>query len=172
MSNPAPLQCYSMKFDGALLSRGFWLYVWEIKGNSCHYVYVGRTGDNSSSRAQSPFKRIGQHLDPAPNAKSNALGKQLVRAGVPHETCSFEMKAIGPVFPEQPSFSEHLPMRDQMAALERAAADLLKVRGYAVLGKHPRVGVPDPVLWQQIQAILESKFPAICQNECKRKEDI
>jgi len=164
MSNYVRLQCYSMQFNGALLRRGFWLYVWEIKGNSCHYVYVGRTGDTSSPHAQSPFKRIGQHLDPAPTAKGNALGRQLLRAGVPRETCSFEMIAIGPVFPEQLSLSEHLPKRDQMAALERAAADILKGRGYAVLGTHPRVGVPDPLLLRQVQTILESRFPAILEN--------
>jgi hypothetical protein len=153
---------------GALLARGFWLYVWEIKSNSCRYIYVGRTGDTSSPHAQSPFNRIGQHLDLAPNAKGNALGKQLLRAGVPHEICSFEMIAIGPIFPEQPSFSEHRPKRDQMAASERAAADLLKARGYAVLGTHPRVGLPDPILLQQVQAILEARFPAIRDEEHER----
>ncbi len=58
------LKTHYMKFDGALLERGFWLYVWEITGDSSHHVYVGRTGDSSSPHAQSPFKRIGQHSTP------------------------------------------------------------------------------------------------------------
>ena len=66
------LQSYSMTFDGHLLNRGFWLYVWLIKGPQSHHVYVGRTGDSSSPHASSPFKRIGQHLDPGPNAKGSA----------------------------------------------------------------------------------------------------
>ena len=98
-----------MKFDGAVLRRGFWLYVWRIEGNSQHYVYVGRTGDNSSPYAQSPFNRIGHHLNPSPKAKGNAMGRQLTRAGVVQETCAFEMVAIGPVFPEQPRIVNTFP---------------------------------------------------------------
>jgi hypothetical protein len=71
------------------------------------------------------------------------------------------MIAIGPLFPEQPSFAEHIPKRDQLAALERAAADQLKARGYVVLGTHPRVGCPDQALLQDVQFILDSRFPAI-----------
>lgn len=71
------LQSYTMRFDGHLLNRGFWLYVWEIKGPQSHHIYVGRTGDSSSPHASSLFKRIGQHLDHRPNAKGNALGRQL-----------------------------------------------------------------------------------------------
>jgi hypothetical protein len=139
MSQP---KAYSVRFDGALLARGFWLYVWEIKSGFDRFLYVGRTGDSSSPNAQSPFKRIGQHLDANPNAKGNALGKQLARAGVKCDQCSFEMIAIGPVFPEQSSYAEHVPKRDQMAALERAAADFLKARGYMYwahthVHKHP-----------------------------------
>ena len=128
LGGDAVLQSYSMRFDGHLLNRGFWLYVWEIKGPLCHYVYVGRTGDSSSPHASSPFKRIGQHLDPGPNAKGNALGKQLKRAVVQYEECSFEMVAIGPIWPEQADFEGHKPIRDQMAALERAIADELRQR--------------------------------------------
>jgi hypothetical protein len=148
------LQSFSMSFDGHLLMRGFWLYVWKIKGPRSHYVYVGRTGDTSSPHASSPFKRIGQHLDPRPKARGNALGKQLQKAGVNYEECSFEMVAVGPIFPEQTTFEAHVPLRDQMAALERAIADELRQRGYLVLGTHPSVGVPDQAVLAQIRAIL------------------
>jgi len=149
-----------MSFDGHLLKRGFWLYVWKISGPRSNYVYVGRTGDTSSPHASSPFKRIGQHLDPSPKARGNALGKQLRKAGVNYEECSFEMIAVGPIFPEQATFKAHVPLRDQMAALERAVADELRQSGYLVLGSHPRVGTPDPSVLHQVQEILTPKFAA------------
>jgi len=152
-----------MRFDGHLLNRGFWLYVWEIKGPLSHHVYVGRTGDSSSAHASSPFKRIGQHLDPGPNAKGNALGKQLTRAGVKYEQCTFEMVAIGPIWPEQEDFDAHKPIRDRMAALERAIADELKRRGYKVLGSHPRRASPDQFVLQQLLAHLDHKFPSLAE---------
>ena len=157
------LQAYSMRFDGHLLNRGFWLYVWQIKGPQSHYVYVGRTGDSSSPHASSPFKRIGQHLDPGPNANGNALGKQLQRAGVKYKECSFEMVAVGPIWPEQSDFEAHKPIRDETAALERAVADHLRQRGYVVLGTHPRTGTPDQAVLHQIRKLLDSKFPVVAQ---------
>ncbi len=49
------LNDYSMTFDGALLERGFWLYVWRIIEGTRTVLYVGRTGDSSSPNASSPF---------------------------------------------------------------------------------------------------------------------
>jgi hypothetical protein len=108
---------YGVKFDGHLLKRGFWLYVWEIKGPTSHHIYVGRTGDSSSRYASSPFKHIAQHLDPSAVTKWNALGKQLRRESVNYEECTFEMVAIGPISPEQATFEDHAPSRNQMAPL-------------------------------------------------------
>lgn len=155
------LKTYAMKFDGALLKRGFWLYVWEIKGDSTHHLYVGRTGDSSSPNAQSPFNRIGQHLNPLPNAKGNALGRQLHRAGVHTDNSTFEMLAIGPIYPEQENWEAHVPFRNQMAVLERAAADYLKEKGYQVLGNHPKAGEPDKKFIGQLLGILDAKFPKV-----------
>lgn len=157
------LHSYSMRFDGHLLKRGFWLYVWKIEGPLSQSVYVGRTGDSSSPHASSPFKRIGQHLDPGRNARGNALGKQLKRAGIKYEECAFEMVAIGPIWPEQADFEAHKPVRDQMAALERAVADELNRRGYVVLGTHPRASTPDQAVFQQLRALLDPKFPVIAE---------
>lgn len=95
------LQRYSMSFDGHLLERGFWLYVWRIVSPQGVFLYVGRTGDSSSPHAGSPFSRIGQHLDFRPYAKGNALGRRLAAAGVRPAECLFEMLAVGPIFPEQ-----------------------------------------------------------------------
>ena len=159
------MQSYSMTFDGHLLNRGFWLYVWQIKGPETHnlYLYVGRTGDSSSPHASSPFKRIGQHLDASPNAKGNSLRRLLQQEGVKCEECSFEMVAIGPIFPEQSDFETHRPKRDQMAALERAITDELRQRGYKILGTHPCVGSPDQSLLQQIRRQLDPKFSGVCE---------
>lgn len=157
------LRSFSMTFDGHLLNRGFWLYVWQITGPLSHHVYVGRTGDSSSAHASSPFKRIGQHLDSSPKARGNALGKQLQRAGVKYGECSFEMVAVGPIYPEQSDFDAHVPLRNQMAALERAVADELHQRGYKVLGSHPSRGSPDPSVVQQVLALLDPKFPPVTE---------
>ncbi len=158
------LHSYTMKFDGRLLDRGFWLYMCEVKGENSHHVYVGRTGDSSSPNASSPFKRIGQHLDTSPGAKGNALGKRLRGAGVRYEECTFEMVAVGPIFPEQATLEDHVPFRNTMAALERAVADELRKRGYVVVGNHPRVQAPDQSLLEGIRPLLDSKFPVIRGN--------
>lgn len=35
---------HSLSFDGRLLERGFWLYVWEIKKGARALHYVGLSG--------------------------------------------------------------------------------------------------------------------------------
>ena len=60
---------FEMGFEGEVLQRGFWLYVWKIAYDQETYLYIGRTGDSSSPNASSPFNRIGQHLDFRENAK-------------------------------------------------------------------------------------------------------
>jgi hypothetical protein len=148
-----------MSFDGALLNRGFWLYVWEIKtSRSCH-LYVGRTGDSSSANAGSPFMRIGQHLDFRPNAKGSSLARCLRKAGVTPSECTFEMVAIGPIFPEQKDFSSHKLIRDILAALESKLAAELRARGYNVLGSHGRPAESDPDLYVQVLVHVSSRFP-------------
>src|SRR5208283_3705997 len=69
-------QAHELTFDGGLLERGFWLYVWEITTpQDTHLYYVGRTGDSSSIKAQSPFNRMGQHL--GFNKHANPLRRHL-----------------------------------------------------------------------------------------------
>ena len=75
------------------------------------------------------------------------------------ESCTFEMTAIGPIFPEQETMPEHEPYRNKTAALERGLADELKRRGYDVLGSHPRMGAVDPQLMAQVKEKLEIFFP-------------
>ena len=50
---------HRVSLPGALLARGFWLYVWTVATCDGQTVlYVGRTGDTSSPHAQSPFIRL------------------------------------------------------------------------------------------------------------------
>ena len=130
------IKSYQMSFQGEVLERGFWLYIWEIVNGSNRYFYVGRTGDSSSAHAASPFNRIGQHLDFRENAKGNSLAKRLNEVGINPRTCNFRMLALGPFFPEQANFDNHKPFRDQMATYEFELANYLKTEGCNVLGSH------------------------------------
>jgi hypothetical protein len=67
------LTLYKMQFDGTVLQRGYWLYVWKVIAPKQVLFYVGRTGDNSSVNAGSPFVRISQHLNFRLNAKGNSI---------------------------------------------------------------------------------------------------
>lgn len=158
-SKISPMEICRMEFSGKLLKRGFWLYVWDIREDRRHHIYVGRTGDSSSPNASSPFRRIGQHLDLRVNAKGNALLRQLRKAQVNPEFCTFEMTAIGPIFEEQETMLEHKPLRDKTAALESALAQELRRRGYNVLGSHPRPAQVDPSLLDQLLLQVSSAFP-------------
>jgi len=130
------INTYVMRFDGQVLERGFWLYVWEILYHQKKYIYVGRTGDSSSRNASSPFSRIGQHLDFRKNARGNSLAKRLKEAGVDPKKSRFRMLALGPLYPEQESFDAHRPYRDQMATIEYEIAEYLREVRFNVLGSH------------------------------------
>lgn len=150
---------YSMKFDGSVLQRGFWLYIWRVTSPGRDAVYVGRTGDSSSPNAASPFQRIGQHLDIRAKAKGNALGRRLAEAGIDPTKCQFAMKAVGPLFPEEPDMEGHKAPRDQTAALEKALAQWIADRGYEVLGIHHSKTEPDVARLEQIIELLGAEFP-------------
>jgi hypothetical protein len=152
------MNAYAMSFDGALLERGFWIYVWRITGDDRTVLYVGRTGDSSSPHASSPFRRIGQHLQAGPNAKANALARQLQTAGLVPGRCGFEMVAVGPLFPEQENMERHREVRDQVGALERALADHLRDAGHQVIGHHPRAIACDDAMCAELCRIIDQKL--------------
>lgn len=151
-----------IQFDGAILERGFWLYLIIIEGAQGRLLYVGRTGDSSSPNAASPFARIGQHLDARANAKGNALGRKLKDAGVDPASCLFRLMALGPLFPEQPTSEHHKAPRDRVAALERDLASVLRDRGNTVVGSHHSKAAPEPELLEEALAELERLVPELC----------
>ena len=156
---------HHLAFRGDLLKRGFWIYVWKITspGGGLR-LYVGRTGDSSSPNAASPFERMGQHLDFRPNAKSNAMMRQLRSAGLDPTSCTFELQALGPFFPEQTTKEEHEPFRDRLARIESELARELRDRGYEVLGSHGSRMALDEELWSQVLASFDELFPRIAES--------
>ena len=161
MENKSELDVYRMSFDGQILKRGFWLYVWKISISKSkkEYLYVGRSGDSSSRYAASPFNRIGQHLDFRKNAKGNSIAKRLLEKGIKPPDCKFEMIAIGPIFPEQSSWEKHTPIRDIVAALEFALSKELKKRNYTVLGKHGSKKLLCQELFEKVLEKINDDFP-------------
>jgi hypothetical protein len=161
------MESYSIKFDGRVLERGFWLYVIDIFTPEGRRLYVGRTGDSSSCNAGSPFSRIGQHLDCRANAKGNALARNLRAVGINPSTCRMEMIAIGPMFPEEQTFGAHKRVRDVMGGLEGAVAAALRQQGFTVLGKHSVRHSPDSRKLNEVLRLIEREL-AIEHHEGKQ----
>jgi len=140
MTTASP-QTLSMTLPGAMLERGFWLYVWRVNSPLGEKLYVGRTGDNSSPHATAPYTRMAQHLGFAKN--QNALRRHLSKHNIDPEQCeSFELVAHGPIFPEverddgldrDALMEMHTPPRNEVGALERELALGLERAGYDVL---------------------------------------
>jgi hypothetical protein len=144
---------------------------WSVEitsGNGQAAAYVGRTGDTSSANAASLFARMAGHLNDKKNAKSNSLLKRLVATNFVCHECSYRVIGIGPLFDQQASMDLHKPIRDQMAALERALADHLKEKGYVVLGDHPKPGSVDPGLWIEVLGVIEYAISPPSNNELQR----
>lgn len=121
-----------LNFNGELLQRGFWLYIWEIQtSKNIHLYYVGRTGDSSSINAQSPFNRMGQHL--GFKKENNVLRRHLESKSINPETCSFRLIAHGPILKEAKTKDEHQKRLDSVAAMEKALADDMTMAGYNVI---------------------------------------
>jgi hypothetical protein len=154
------MNAYEITFDGSVLRRGFWIYVWAIrtpKGETL--IYVGRTGDTSSPNAQSPFRRVGQHVDPNPKSRSNALARHLRQLAISPEDCQFKFTTFGPIYSECADMTGHLPLRDSIAALERRTADWFRAKdGFQVLGSHPSLRAFDESMWREIEAELSARF--------------
>jgi hypothetical protein len=156
---------HEVTFGGGILRRGFWLYVWKIMspdGRSLYYV--GRTGDSSSTNAQSPFNRMGQHLGFA--AKSCMLRRHLGDHGVQPEDCSFRLVALGPLEAESTGTTrvEHDERRDLLAAMEKALADALTAAGCLVMNRVVSRKHLDGVRFEQVRKVFAGAFPQLVEE--------
>jgi hypothetical protein len=150
-------ESFRFDFPGALLRRGFWLYVWKVScGRDC-FLYVGRTGDSSSRNAASPFSRIGAHLNMKKNAKANTLFRKIELEKFDPYRCTFRFLAFGPLMLEaRRSDKTHRHRRDRIASLEKGLASYLKERGYDLRGSH---GVKGAELPQSLRRAVDRAFP-------------
>ncbi len=159
---------HTMSFAGAIVQRGFWLYVWKVSTPSGKLLYVGRTGDNSSPKATAPYTRMGQHLG---NIKTqNALRKYLERKGIKPDECErFDLICYGPIFSEisvpdmdrQGLMERHKPVRNIVGALEKTLAEELSKAGYEVLNTVRWKHETDPDLWKTVKAAFAVHFPLL-----------
>lgn len=143
------MKVHQFSFGGAVLERGFWLYVWRVTIGAKRFLYVGRTGDSSSRFAASPFARIGQHLGLRPKASANMLHRHIRSRGFDPKECSFKLVAIGPIFPEQKTLDAHRKHRDIVAPMEAALAQHLRAKGHDVCGSHSSKHPVDARLFAQ-----------------------
>lgn len=154
---------HTLTMPGAMLQRGFWLYVWRVNTPKGEMLYVGRTGDSSSPNAAPPYARMGQHLGHV--KASNALRAHLERVGVEPETCAeFDLIAHGPIFPEQDDMEAHRAPRDIVAALEKQLACALDAAGYDVLNTVKCRHSVDEKAWSAVRAAFIEHFPKIGEN--------
>lgn len=158
---------HSLHFPGALLTRGFRLYVWEvIPAEGLPVLYVGMTGDTSSPNAQSPFTRLSQHL--GMNEHSNALRRHLQDAKIDPAACrSFELFAYGPILPEASTMDSHRPLRSKIAALESALRQALAKAGYSVLNDIKCRQHLDLALWRDVLAAFGSRFELLNPSQAR-----
>lgn len=147
-----------MFFDGAILERGYWIYAILI----CHksnkeYLYIGRTGDNSTKNAGSPFQRVANHFNLLPSAPMNTIKRLIKQNGYKSSEYRFRLFAIGPIYPERKDES-HWPIRNKMTALEKSVADHFRLKGYNVIGEHKDNDAQDPQLTEKVIKTLESEM--------------
>ncbi len=153
---------HELQFDGRVLRRGFWLYVWEVTpAEHAPLYYVGRTGDSSSTNAQSPFNRMGQHLGFADN--SSMLRKHLGHYALEPETCAFRLIALGPLEQESEAVerAEHDERRDIVAALEKALAAAMRDAGYRVMNEVRSRKNLDAERFNDVLKTFAVKLPAL-----------
>jgi hypothetical protein len=150
-----------LSISGAVLERGFWLYVWEIHtGDGEAWYYIGRTGDSSSCHAQSPFARVSAHL--GSNKNSNTLRGLLEGKGVRLESCrDLNLITYGPIYEETGDKQTHRNRRDKVAALEKALCDAMTTVGYSVVNHVNCLKAIDPGKWNEVRGAFVSHFPKL-----------
>lgn len=158
---------HCLTLPGPMLQRGFWLYVWRVEdADGKEWLYVGRTGDNSSPHASAPYTRMGQHLGTMKN--QNALRARLRDRGIEAEDCrAFHLVSHGPLYPEVEKdegldrdalMERHKPMRDEVGAYERDLALALEEAGYRVLNTVRCKWQGNPARWLEIRQAFAEHF--------------
>jgi hypothetical protein len=153
---------FTVTLDGAMLRRGFWLYVWEItRPDGEKVLYVGRTGDNSSPYAQSLFNRLGQNLGNLTTA--SMVRNNLEKRGINPDQCQYRMVGHGPLFDQVPNkdFEAHKPIRDKVGAVEKKLAEDLKASGYDVMNEVRWNAPLDEDLYKPVRAAFAVEFPGL-----------
>jgi len=161
-----------VEFDGALVRRGFWLYVFEATApDGERLLYVGRTGDSSSFNAQSAYNRLGKHLGTAPT--TNQMRKHLEQRGLEPEACRYRFVAYGPVLAEAATKDRgsHYPLRDRVAAMEKELANLLKAAGYSVLNDVKSRKALDENAFRPVVAAFVEHFPNLASSAAPGPDD-
>jgi hypothetical protein len=156
---------FIIEFDGTVLRRGFWLYVWDITvpdGN--HVLYVGRTGDNSSPYAQALLWRVERNA--GENATTQMVRKHLLSREIDVFGCHYRVVGHGPIFEQVAGkdFAAHKPLRDKVGALEKRLADDLKAAGYDVMNSVTWKPPLDAELYDLVRTAFEADFPALAGN--------
>lgn len=159
-----------LSFSGALIERGFWLYVWRVTSREGReFLYVGRTGDSSSPRATAPYTRMGQHL--GQNRNQNALRSHLERRGVPAtDWAAFDLIAYGPIYPEieddgsekDTLMQRHTYPRNNTGVMERLLCEDLRARGYDVMNNVKcrfELDADGENRWQIARTAFRKEFP-------------
>ncbi len=161
-----PPETYAIGLEGGVLCRGFWLYVWDVKTpDDEHLLYVGRTGDNSSPNAQSPFNRMGQHLGYVEN--TNMVRRYLDEREVDPELCTLRFIAYGPILEEAPNkdMEIHKERRNVVGALEKKLRDDLEAVGYEVMNPINCKWPLDEALYGTARTAFAAEFPQLLPED-------
>ena len=77
------------------------------------------------------------------------------------QQCTFEVIGFGPIHPEQKTFEDHRPLRDEVESVEFEIACALRSRGCDVIGVHQcacKLPSHTESLIKTIEAKLASEF--------------
>lgn len=155
-------ELYRLEFDSALLTRGFWLYIWEINvDDDRSFFYVGKTGDKPSGSSQSPFDRLSKHL--GHNKNNNALRRYLGKNQIDPSRCHFRFHAYGPLLKDESL--EHDKVCDIMSGLEKALAGAMCNGGYEAMNKVHSRHPADPELFERVRSRFAVEFPKLLMKK-------
>lgn len=153
----------TLSFDGVMLSRGFWLYVWEVTSKDGRMVhYLGKTGVKHTRMIPSPYIVASFQLGHSTN--NNALRRHLERVGLDPGQCRFRFHAYGPIF-DAGTRKAHGEQCDIMAGLEAGLSDALLKAGYDLLNPLNRRIPVDEKLFERVLEAFSEPLPKLADAE-------